>query len=60
MLRAWMQARLMDCQDRAWKEVSVLADLGVDCGRYKWHQNQSHVEAHFLIPKNLSSKQVMP
>ena len=34
---------LTDSQ-KAWDAVSIDGELGMDCGSYKWHQNQSYVE----------------
>jgi hypothetical protein len=53
-----MQARLTTSQSRTWDEVSVQEDMGLDCGRYKWSQNQTFAEVAFLIPDKVLSKQV--
>lgn len=50
----------MDSRARIWGDINVPSGLGLDCGRYKWWQNQSYVEALFLIPENVTSKQVVP
>ena len=50
----------MDSRARIWTDINVPSGLGLDCGRYKWWQNQSYVEALFLIPENVTSKQVGP
>ncbi|BDA41536.1 hypothetical protein COCOBI_02-3170 [Coccomyxa sp. Obi] len=52
------QAKLMDSRATIWGDINVPSGLGLDCGRYKWWQNQSYVEALFLIPENVTSKQV--
>ena len=31
--------------------------MGLDCGRYKWQQNQSHVEVAVHIPPSVPSHQ---
>ena len=36
------------------------ADLGVDCGNYKWRQNQSCVEVFVRMPENVASSKVYP
>lgn len=43
---------------RAWEGIRVADDMGLDCGRYKWQQNQSHVEVAVLVPPNVPSHQV--
>lgn len=48
----------MNSRARIWGDINVPSELGLDCGRYKWWQNQSYVEAIFLIPENVTSKQV--
>ena len=51
------QARLSD-RDRSWEAISIDSLLGVDCGDYKWQQNQSYVEIFCLLPENVTLKQV--
>ncbi|KAK9834005.1 hypothetical protein WJX81_002377 [Elliptochloris bilobata] len=38
------EARQQSQRQRAWLHIEVPAGLGLDCDRYKWSQNQSHVE----------------
>ena len=42
---------------RAWEGIRVADGLGLDCGHYKWQQNQSHVDVAVLIPPNVASHQ---
>ena len=42
---------------RAWEGIRVADGMGLDCGRYKWQQNQSHVDVAVLIPSNVPSHQ---
>ena len=51
-----VQARLVCSRDRAWNEVRIPADMGVDCGHYKWYQNQSIVELAFPVPENRAAQ----
>ena len=32
--------------------------MGMDCGHYKWYQNQSIVELAFPVPENVQPKEV--
>ncbi|EIE25264.1 hypothetical protein COCSUDRAFT_13889, partial [Coccomyxa subellipsoidea C-169] len=52
------EAKRLDAGGKRWSEISVPSDLGLDCGRYKWWQNQSYVEVFFLIPEKVTAKQV--
>eukprot|EP00798_Chlamydomonas_sp_ICE-L_P006593 gene6593-3248_t len=36
-----------------WKSLNVPPNMGMECSRYKWRQNQSHVEAFVCIPPQL-------
>ena len=53
-----MQARLACSRTRAWEEISLPADMGMDCGHYKWYQNQSFVELAFPLPDHTQPKEV--
>ena len=52
-----VQARLVCGRDRAWNEIRIPADMGMDCGHYKWYQNQSIVELAFPVPENVQPKE---
>lgn len=54
-----LQAKLIDQQAGKWSEIAVPLELGLDCGRYKWWQNQTFLEVFFLIPEKVSAKQVI-
>ena len=43
---------------RAWEEISLPPDMGLDCGHYKWYQNQSFVELAFPLPEHTQPKEV--
>lgn len=53
-----MQARLSLRQDREWKRIDVAPELGLDCGTYKWRQNQSLVEVFVQLPPNVEARKV--
>lgn len=53
-----VQARLVCSRDRAWNEIRIPADMGMDCGHYKWYQNQSIVELAFPVPEHVQPKEV--
>ena len=53
-----MQARLVCSRDQAWNDIRIPADMGMDCGHYKWYQNQSIVELAFPVPENVQPKEV--
>ena len=53
-----VQARLVCSRDRAWNEIRIPVDMGVDCGHYKWYQNQSIVELAFPVPELVQPKEV--
>ena len=38
--------------------IDVPKDLGMDCGTYRWRQNQSHVEIFIPLPENLSTSKI--
>ena len=54
----WVQARLTCSRTRAWEEISLPADMGMDCGHYKWYQNQSFVELALPLPDHAQPKEV--
>lgn len=39
----------------SYKMIDIPADLGMDCGLYKWRQNQSHVEMFVALPEHVKS-----
>ena len=43
-----------------WQRIEVPHDLGIDCGNYKWRQNQSCVEVFVRMPENVASSKVHP
>ena len=53
-----VQARLVCSRDRAWQDIRIPADMGMDCGHYKWYQNQSIVELAFPVPESVQPKEV--
>ncbi len=38
--------------------IDIPRDLGLDCGTYRWRQNQSHVEIFVPLPEGLSTANV--
>ena len=50
-------ARQALLQGKAYAALTVPLSLGLDCGHYKWRQNQSHVEVFVPLPENLAAKQ---
>ena len=39
----------------SYKQIDVPEDLGLDCGTYKWRQNQTYVEIYILLPDAIDS-----
>ena len=54
-----MQAFALPHKLLAWSRVQLTKDLGMDCGSYKWMQNQTEVEVFVPIPKNVKRQEVM-
>ncbi|GLC36971.1 hypothetical protein PLESTB_000172800 [Pleodorina starrii] len=50
-----MRARLMSRQERAWSAISVEPGMGMECSRYKWTQNQSHVYVFVRVPEGTTA-----
>lgn len=48
----------MSSTERAWAEVQLPEGLGLDCGRYKYVQNQTFVEVYVHIPDNIKRDKV--
>ncbi len=57
--RRLLQARHSLRHALEWQRVDVPADLGVDCGNYKWRQNQSCVEVFVRMPENVATSKVL-
>lgn len=53
-----MQAFAMPSQQIAWSLIQPAEDLGLDCGTYKWFQNQAEVEVFVPIPDNVRRQEV--
>lgn len=45
-------------QGKHYAAIELPADMGLDCQRYKWRQNQSHVEVFVLLPPSASLAKV--
>lgn len=45
----------------SYRQIDVPQDLGLDCGSYKWKQNQTYVEIYILLPytDSIASKVVV-
>jgi hypothetical protein len=45
----------------SYRQIDVPQDLGLDCGSYKWKQNQTYVEIYILLPHtdSIASKVVV-
>ena len=54
-----MQARLLSDRQKAWQNIQVDTDLGVDCEHLKWQQNQTYVEIFALLPARIQPSQVL-
>jgi hypothetical protein len=39
----------------SYKHVDIPTDLGLDCGSYKWKQNQTYVEVYIPLPDDVDS-----
>mmetsp|Transcript_27506 Transcript_27506/g.52351 ORF Transcript_27506/g.52351 Transcript_27506/m.52351 type:complete len:300 (+) Transcript_27506:194-1093(+) len=46
-------------EDQLWAEIDIPADMGLECSRYKWRQNQSHVNIYVQLPHGTSARAVM-
>eukprot|EP00884_Botryococcus_braunii_P002800 jgi/Botrbrau1/12520/Bobra.0169s0062.1 len=44
--------------DKAWTEIQPPEGLGLDCGQYKFIQNQTFVEVYIRIPDNVTGDKV--
>ncbi|KAG2432003.1 hypothetical protein HYH02_013074 [Chlamydomonas schloesseri] len=53
--REAQQARLLSRQDAAWVALTVEPGMGMECSRYKWTQNQSHVYIYARLPERHDS-----
>ena len=54
-----LAAHKAEPQKSAWDGIDVPDGLGGEvAGRYKWVQNQSYVEAHFLLPPRATARDV--
>ena len=51
--------RAVTDRQRTWLAVEIPPNLGVDCGTYKWKQNQSFVEVCFQLPPNIPTRAVL-
>jgi hypothetical protein len=45
-------------QGKEYLAIEVPEDLGMDCQRYKWRQNQSHVEVFIPLPAGVPASKV--
>ena len=54
-----MQLKLQSQSQKAWDAVTVDLDLGIDCGEYKWQQNQSYIEIFVHLPDGPASPEVI-
>lgn len=52
------EARRLTPQAKAWLAITIPPQLGLHCRRYKWRQNQSHVEVFVQLHPRLSAKRV--
>jgi hypothetical protein len=48
----------MSAQDSAWAGVAIPDGLGLEVPRYKFLQNQSHVQAFLRLPSAAAAKKV--
>ncbi|GIL50959.1 hypothetical protein Vafri_7032 [Volvox africanus] len=53
-----MKTQLMNRQDAAWSAITIDPDMGLECARYKWIQNQSHVYIFVRIPDRVEAGQL--
>ena len=53
-----LQARAVSSNNKAWDAIHIPKNLGVECGNYKWLQNQHYVFFYFLLPGRTPRKQV--
>lgn len=44
--------------EQLWGEIRVPDDMGLECSKYKWRQNQSFVEIFVQLPASVSAKAV--
>lgn len=45
-------------QGKQYAAIELPPDLGLDCQRYKWRQNQSHVEVFIPLPPGVPASKV--
>ena len=38
--------------------IDIPRDMGMNCGSYRWKQNQSHVEIFLPLPENISASKI--
>lgn len=48
-------ARKQALLSSSYKQIDIPRDLGLDCGQYKWKQNQSYVEIFIPLPSHVDS-----
>lgn len=53
-----LQARQRSGRDKIWAAVVVDSELGMDCGNFKWQQNQSYIEIFCRVPDNVPTHEV--
>lgn len=56
--KAAARAALAGCGGPPYAALELPAELGLDCGRYKWRQSQSHVEVFVPLPPGLPAGRV--
>ena len=44
--------------DKQWQAIDIPSGFGLDCGAYKWRQDQSRVEVFIPLPEGLAARQV--
>ena len=53
-----LQAFSLTAQQSAWHQIQPIADLGQDCGTYKWTQSQTEVDVFVRVPSQIRRHEV--
>jgi hypothetical protein len=56
--RACEREAAVEGSPQQYKAVAIPRHMGLDCGRYKWRQNQSHVEVFVALKEGTNAKKV--
>mmetsp|Transcript_10172 Transcript_10172/g.21196 ORF Transcript_10172/g.21196 Transcript_10172/m.21196 type:complete len:291 (-) Transcript_10172:157-1029(-) len=46
-------------EDKYWREICIPENLGLQCPKYKWRQNQSYVEVYVQLPAGTKANAIV-